>query len=158
MRWRNNHASAFGAAFFIALWVADQPPVVAAGIYKWVDQQGKVHYGDRPTGSDAQAIRLKEAPKVGSLHSGREEKRDRLLQVFEEQRQERREQAATQKKEKEERQRNCNLAKDQLRNYETAGYIYELDKKGDKVILDEAKHAAVLERAKDAVKQWCGKT
>ncbi len=138
-----------------ALWIADT--AVAAEVYKWVDEQGKVHYGDRPL-PGAQSVRLKDVPEVTPIAGEREEKRERLLQVFQEQRQEKREQAEAQKKQKEERERNCNLAKDQLRNYERAGYIYDIDKKGNRVIYDEEKQAAAIQQARDAVKQWCGKT
>ncbi|MGH8605561.1 MAG: hypothetical protein ACREXR_23040, partial [Gammaproteobacteria bacterium] len=81
----------------------------------------------------------------------------RLLQVLEEQRQEKQEEVEAKKKLKQERERNCNLAKDQLRNYEQAGYIYEIDNKGNRVIYDEEKQTAAVQTARDAVKQWCGK-
>lgn len=148
------HVLTSWVALVSALWAADL--VVAAEVYKWVDEQGKVHYGDRPM-AGAQSMRLREVPKVTPMPDEREQKRERLLQVLDEQRQEKREEAETQKKRKEERERNCNLAKDQLRNYEQAGYIYEIDKKGNRVIYDEEKKAAAVQTARDAVKQWCGK-
>ncbi|MGH8647268.1 MAG: DUF4124 domain-containing protein [Gammaproteobacteria bacterium] len=137
-----------------ALWVADL--AAAREVYKWVDEHGKVHYGDRPL-PGAQSVRLRDVPGVTPMPGEGEEKRERLLQVLKEQRQEKREEVEAQKKRKEERERNCNLAKDQLRNYEQAGYIYEIDKKGNRVIYDEEKQAAAVQTARDAVKQWCGK-
>ena len=39
--------------------------VSAGEVYKWVDKDGKVHYGDRPK-HDAQQV----APKIGTLPAG----------------------------------------------------------------------------------------
>ena len=33
-----------------------------AGVYKWVDEQGQVHYGDRPQADSAQEMKLKAPP------------------------------------------------------------------------------------------------
>ncbi len=145
---------ASGIALVSALWVAD---LAAAGeVYKWVDEHGKVHYGDRPR-PGAQSVPLRDVPEATPMPSERVEKRERLLQVLKEQRQEKREEAEERKKQKEERARNCNLAKDRLRNYEQAGTIYEIDNEGNRVIYDEEKQAAAVQAARDAVKQWCGK-
>ncbi|MGH6636671.1 MAG: DUF4124 domain-containing protein [Gammaproteobacteria bacterium] len=141
-------------ALVSALWVADLAG--AGAVYKWVDEHGKVHYGDRPL-PGAQTVRLRDVPEVTPMPGEREEKRKRLLQVLEEQRQEKREAVEAQKKLKQERERNCNLARDRLRNYEQAGYIYEIDQKGNRVIYDEGKQAAAVQAARDTVKQWCGK-
>ncbi|MGH8613202.1 MAG: DUF4124 domain-containing protein [Gammaproteobacteria bacterium] len=140
-------------ALVSALWVAD---LAATGkVYKWVDEHGKVHYGDRSL-PGAQSVRL-DVPEVTPIPGEREQKRERLLQVLEEQRQEKQEEVEAKKKLKQERERNCNLAKDQLRNYEQAGYIYEIDNKGNRVIYDEEKQTAAVQTARDTVKQWCGK-
>lgn len=49
---------------FIALgWAAllAASPSPAADVYKWVDEQGKVHYGDRPAGKDASKLDIKQS-------------------------------------------------------------------------------------------------
>lgn len=141
-------------ALVSALWVAEL--AAAEEVYKWVDEYGKVHYGDRPL-PGAQSVRLRDVPEVTPPPREREQKRERLLQVLEEQRQEKRGEVEAKKKQKEERERNCTLAKDQLRNYEQAGYIYDIDKKGNRIIYDEEQKSAAVQTARDAVKQWCGK-
>ena len=36
----------------------------ADGVYKWVDAQGRVHYGDRPQSNTAQPLDIRPAPPV----------------------------------------------------------------------------------------------
>ncbi len=79
MRSRAIQVLASWVALVSALWIAD--PAVAAEVYKWVDEKGKVHYGDRPL-PGAQSMRLKDVPQVTPIAGEREEKRERLLQVF----------------------------------------------------------------------------
>lgn len=135
------------------LWVAD--PVTGGEIYKWVDGSGKVHFSDRPL-PGAQSMHLRDVPQPLPPRD-REVKRERLLQVFEEQRREKREKMETKNKLKQDREHNCNLAKDRLQGYEQAGYIYKIDKKGNRVIFDEEQQATAIQAARDAVKQWCKK-
>ena len=57
-----------------------------AGVYKWIDDNGKVHYGDKPiTTQPSVEINVDDSAPAPSLHGGldqlsREEKRERLLQ------------------------------------------------------------------------------
>lgn len=36
----------------------------AGGVYKWVDDNGVVHYGDRPNTTEAQEVKIDPAPEV----------------------------------------------------------------------------------------------
>lgn len=38
-----------------------------AEVYRWVDDKGKVHYGDRPKDSQSETVNVKPAPKIGTL-------------------------------------------------------------------------------------------
>lgn len=50
-----------------ALLLAITPAISAAAIYKWVDQQGNVHYGSNPpAGQPAQTIQPPPPPPAGS--------------------------------------------------------------------------------------------
>jgi hypothetical protein len=38
--------------------------VQADGVYKWIDAQGRIHYGDRPQSNTAQPLNIRPAPPV----------------------------------------------------------------------------------------------
>lgn len=131
-------------------------PVWAAGVYKWVDEQGRVHYGDKPQGGQAESVDVKSEPGTSSAPAvDLDQTRQRLLQAYEEERLEREQKRAEAAKEAERRKQNCARAKDELRNLETASYLYDFDEKGERVILNDAEHARALARARADVKEWC---
>ncbi len=53
--------------------------VAMAQIYRWVDEQGAVHFGDRPPEeADAEAVKLPEGPSEETISKAQEELRQRL--------------------------------------------------------------------------------
>lgn len=127
----------------------------AAGVYKWVDENGKVHYSDRPQGSKSQSIDIKSAPEAGQSEEARRRKRDKLLNVYAEERQERREKAEQKKQEIKKRKQRCNQSRDRLAGYERASYLYNLDEDGNRVVMNDKQRAALTRRAQASVKKWC---
>lgn len=92
------------------------PAAQAAGVYKWVDEQGKVHYGDRPGNSNASKIAVPTAsPPADKSLSERNAKRDKLLQTMEEERKLKEEDSRKAKQEGAERTQRCIQAQDTLK-------------------------------------------
>ena len=88
-------------------------PIAAnAGVYKWVDENGKVHYGDSPQVSQPTVeMNVEETAPEPSFSEdllSREEKRERLLQSMEEDRLEKQEKRDIQKAENEKNRQKCN--------------------------------------------------
>ncbi len=55
-------------------------------VYKWVDEDGKVHFADRPTGSNAEQVDIKSSDdslKPDLETEKRLEKQRKLLKVYE---------------------------------------------------------------------------
>ncbi len=129
-----------------------------AGVYKWVDEQGNVHYGDRPDGQGAKALQVPEgrgaAPPPAT--DSRAERQRRLLDAMETDRIERREARRQQAAAAEDRERRCHYARDRLRRFEAAARLYDLDGQGERRILSDRERALALDRAKADIKKWCG--
>jgi hypothetical protein len=130
-----------------------------AGVYKWVDEQGRVHYGERPPERiQAQEMQIKEAPPDVSPiedEAGRRDKEQRLLRAFDEERAQKKELQQKSREEQEKRQRNCALARDRLRRYQNASSLYNLDKQGERRTLSDAERSASEQRAQQDVARWC---
>ena len=129
--------------------------VFSAGVYKWTDADGNIHYGDRPVDS-AEKIKVKSGHKPDPRLREHQQKRDRLLEVFDDERREKRSEKALAMKQKAKQQQKCSDAQEKLQQYKTAGYLYKLGDNGERTILGDEEHAAALETAQDSVKHWCG--
>jgi len=96
--------------------------VSGAKVYKWVDQDGNVHFGDRPNTDGAQEMEIKTrepvtpAPVAPRLQGNT--LRSNISDVMEEERLRRKEAREKEKEARDSRQRNCLLARDRLRSYE----------------------------------------
>ena len=127
-----------------------------AEIYKWVDEKGNIHYGDKPV-ANSEEIVIPEKTNVQSrpTRQERDEKRKRLLESFAEDRADRQEQQAKQEQKKKKLNRQCAIARDKLKVYNRARRLYDLDEKGERVILsDKARQQAVDQLAAD-IKKHC---
>ena len=110
-----------------------------AEIYKWTDENGRVHYGERPDNPNTEKVEIKStAPKPDTgIDSDRKEKQRKLLDAFEEERAEKKQKKAEAEQKKREMERRCAKAKDRLRRLKNAGAYYALDKNGNRYYLEE---------------------
>jgi len=128
-----------------------------AEIYKWVDDEGKIHYGDKPSiNSDSEALDVN-IDKSGNQDSTkhRKDRQEKLLESLEESRKRKEEAAEKKKKDIESQKRKCALAKRTLKGYERAGYLYGLDKEGNKVIRTNEEREKATEAQRKKVKKLC---
>lgn len=132
------------------------PAAHAAGVYKWVDEQGKVHYGDRPGNNNASKIAVPSSPPPSDKSlSERNAKRDKLLQTMADERKLKEEDASKAKQQSEERKQRCIEAQDKVKRYERARYIYKPTEGGQEIIFSEEERQKATVEAKKAVEEWC---
>ncbi len=135
-------------------------PIIAyAGVYKWVDENGKVHYGDQPQASKP-AVEMNiddtaSTPSYSDDELSREEKRERLLQSMEEDRVEKQEQREKQKAVKEKNRQRCNRYRDQMRHIERASSLYKLDRDGNRVYMSDGDRARATKNLQAKIKKYC---
>ncbi|MEJ1298539.1 MAG: DUF4124 domain-containing protein [Candidatus Sedimenticola sp. (ex Thyasira tokunagai)] len=136
-------------------------PTVTAGVYRWVDENGKVHFTDRqPPGQKTKQVKIRQLEN-GDRKDGvrteaeRKQLRQRLLDSYRQDREAKQEAAAKKKKEAHELEVRCIYAKDQLREYQNASGIYEPQADGSRKMLSKEDHAATIKRIKKSVERWC---
>lgn len=127
----------------------------AAGVYTWTDEQGKVHYGDQPGNAAAREIILPATPAPDADQRERLQRQQKLLEVFEAEREEKRQQASRRKAEQQQRERECGYAKLRLQRYEQAGGLAVQDSDGKERQLSKSEYRQVLDEARKAVAHWC---
>ena len=131
-----------------------------AGVYKWVDENGKIHYGDSPQISqptvEMNVDDTAPAPSFSDDEMSREEKRERLLQSMEEDRLEKQEKRDRQKAEKEKNRRKCNRYRDRMRHYERANALYKLDRDGNRIYIPDSDRVRATKSLRAKIKKYCG--
>jgi hypothetical protein len=145
-------------AFVMMLAVSSVGMAFASDIYKWTDEQGNIHYGDRPTNEASEeplAVSSKpiDLSKVQARVQTRYEERAAV------------EEAAASKPAEPtpeelpaqalERQEKCATYKARLRKFLTSRHLYRADENGDRVYLDEDETLAARERVENQVAKYC---
>jgi hypothetical protein len=109
-----------------------------AEVFKWVDDKGRVQYGETPpVGTDATKMNV--PPPSGNADAPAKAK----------------EPASKPAANSEERTVRCEFEKKQQELLNGDAPVIYKDEKGEMVALDDAKKAAAKERVKDNVKRYC---
>jgi lysyl-tRNA synthetase class II len=127
----------------------------AAEVYKWEDDQGQVHYGRKPPDDGATAIEIKPHHESDQATLKRIEKNEKLLRVYEEERQISKQEAMEARKEEEERRNQCTRAKKALDNLDYGGRLYRLNENGEKVFLSEEDRNKERQAIRKQMKKVC---
>lgn len=134
--------------------------MAVADVYQWTGEQGQVHFSDRPLQSDAERLQLRPAPQLKSLsgdRAQRERKRQRLLHIYQEERQERRLEAQKRKQARLSNQKKCEQARSYQARLERSSAIYEKNEKGERHYLDQRERERLMQRNQAVIEQYCGK-
>ncbi|MFT5175809.1 MAG: hypothetical protein ACI8W7_004002 [Gammaproteobacteria bacterium] len=147
-------------AITLLLFTFTPATVPAAGIFKWVDKNGKTHFGDRPPADVTRPdeVKIRDIPEVDRQVPSDAERRARqnlMLRNFELEREQKKALAAKDKVKKKKLARQCVIAKRRLEKYQKAGYLYGLDDLGNKVIRSDAERAQATKKIETTINKNC---
>ncbi len=135
------------------------PASALSEIYKWVDQKGRTHYGEKPparTHSEQLHIKPSSSPPDGHVSQQEYKSRQRnLLRAYEEERLQREDNRLKAKQDKERRIRQCSAARDRQRMTAGRYRLYDYDKQGNRVYLDAQAIDRTRATADREVKRLC---
>jgi len=125
-------------------------------IYRWVDEKGATHYGERPPqGAKAREVEDKLAnPPGANAPTPTEDWQDKDREF----RQRQIEAGQAQEKKEQEAQRRramCNEQRDLLARLRQAGRTYHLNEQGERVYDDDAEREKAVARQEKLVAQYC---
>ncbi len=125
-----------------------------AEVYKWIDENGKIVYGDKPTSTDADKIKIKSAPVHDPVVQGRNKRQNKLLNVMQQERGERDTLKKEEKQKKEEQMSICVDARKELQEIKDASFLYRNtdDPNNPEIITDEERKAEELKYEKYIIK------
>ena len=132
---------------------------LAGDIYKWVDDEGNVHYGDKPVGTqpvermaidsrptDQARVAQQTQARVEARAAAREEEAAAAAEGPSEE--ELQAQAA-------ERRQKCETSRANMQRLVTSRRIYREDENGERVYLDESEMQATRQRVEDEISEFC---
>jgi hypothetical protein len=144
--------------FIILLLFFSVNTIVFAEIFKWTDEKGNVHYGDKPT-STSQQLDINEeesSPRpVNKSDETRVERRRKLTEAMTEDRLDKEKKKSQEKKKKAKLSRKCMYAKDTLRRNEKAGSLYNFDKQGNRYTLSDEQRIRSIKSLKKKINKYC---
>jgi hypothetical protein len=133
--------------------------IASETIYKWTDENGNVHYGDRPSGAPTEerltlTFRRTDSAAVQQRMQARLDRqatRDETRTAEEAARQDEAEQAAAASG----REQACIKARERLQSYVQARRLYRTDDNGERVYLDDAQREEARRKAEEKVSEFC---
>lgn len=132
-------------------------PVGATDVYKWVDDEGKTHYSEKPLHEDANKMEILQS--TGKSRSARQNNhdRDKLLQVMEEERQAKKEEKRQAEETKLVQAEKCEKIEKRLAGLLGGGVFYSKNKEGERIYLTEEEVTAEINRLEKARNSLCHK-
>lgn len=146
------------ATFVLILALATTGTVAAAEIYKWVDEDGTTHYGDRPTGDvHEQRIAIASRPtdpdRVKQEVQARLEREQRMAELDAQQPEGPSEDDL--RAEADERSQKCNVFRQRMESFTHSRHLYREDTDGERVYLDESEMQAARDKVQGQVNEYC---
>lgn len=127
----------------------------AEGVYKWVDAEGRTHFGSRPPpGQKTEQLSRQVGPSDAAPAQGNRSWQEQLDLSNQRRQQARDKEQAAVRQEQEGRQR-CQAARSALDSLERGGARYRINDQGEREYLDDAQRQAARELASQRVATYC---
>jgi len=128
-----------------------------AGVYKWFDEDGNVHFGDRPPQAEnAEQVKVpKSAPASQAPDAAeRRQTQQRMLDIYQEDREKKKQAKAEEKRKRKEMEARCVVARDRLKSFKDA-VLYDLEEDGKRSYYSEEKKQATIQQLEAQIKKHC---
>lgn len=138
--------------------VAFGASAMASEIYKWTDEEGNVHYEDRPTVDDVERVAINSSPTSNSSVRASENARRARQSAREDaiaKRDEEERKAAEVAQIAAEREQKCQESRNRMENYLQARRLYREDESGEREYLDDTQVMEAREQAQEDIQAYC---
>jgi hypothetical protein len=131
----------------------------ASEIYKWTDEEGNVHYEDRPSGAPTEerlALNYRRTDsgavqqRINARHERQAARREAKSAAEVAERE-----AAENATAEEQRKQACDRARTRLETYLQSARLYRTDDNGERVYLDEKQRQEARRKAEEQVNELC---
>ena len=131
---------------------------LSGDIYKWTDEDGNVHYEDRPTGDEVELVAFSRSTDSSAVRASNDARRAneaarsdaRKERDLDDQKAANEEMAANIRAEK------CQESRDRMESYLTARRLYKEGEAGERVYLDDSQIMDARSQAQEDIQEYCG--
>jgi len=111
--------------------------ITNAGVYRWKDKNGNIHFSDKPH-ADAAQVDIK-APKPSGIGISKQQtqRRKELLEKFDEKNKKNKQQALNKQRKRDSIDKYCTDLKNRLRDYKDVDFLFSRDKAGERFNLSD---------------------
>jgi len=133
------------------------PALAQAEVYRWVDSEGRTHFGDRPpTQAASQEVQVESAPaRVDNAARDRQQKMNVFLEQKQQERDQRRAADAKAEKQAAKRAELCTKMRARLKHLDSVSTFYNLNEEGERVFVSESENTRIRERFRKKVNETC---
>ena len=135
---------------FICIFI--QTPA-SAGIYKWVDDEGQIHYSEHPVGNDAEKIKIRTNETTKPRKINQADKK--VVEATEDAKKKAAEEKQEEVVSKKEKRQYCNEAKHDLAVIQSRGRLREINAKGEYTYLSESQRQQRITAAQKKKREFC---
>jgi len=141
--------------FIILILVFVSP--VSAGIYKWTDSDGNVHFGDRPAdNASATELTIKSNNNTGITNSsGNKKEREYLLKQIEKNKQEEAKKTKKRTASDKKRKKRCDYYKRRYQSHIQSNRSYRMSPGGERTYLSAEQREAKKRKISNGVSKYC---
>jgi len=139
-----------------SLWVCGA--ALAGEIYKWTDEDGNVHFEDRPLGDDVERLKvISNNTNNDSVRASVDSRHEREIARTEARTQRDKDQqaAAEAKAEAEQRHVKCQESRTRMQTYLKSRRLYKQGDAGERVYLDEDQTMQARADAQEMIQKYC---
>lgn len=145
-------------AFALMLVLLAAGSTATGQIYKWTDEEGNVHFGDTPVGTEAEKVAIQSRrTNAERVQAEQEARASAAAKAAEE------EAAATPQGPTEEeiqarvaeRAKKCETYRERLTRFVRSRRIYTEDENGERVYMNEEEMQAAREKVENQVQEYC---
>lgn len=132
-------------------------PIAQAGTYRWVDENGQTHFGDRPpanTASDEVTLKAS-APSSDEAVRQRKQRVNEFLEQTERERAERNKAEAEQEAKAAKHEARCQALRARLKYLKRVAGIYRLNNEGERVFVDDEENERLRREFRAKVQSEC---
>lgn len=132
-------------------------PITQAGAYRWVDENGQTHFGDRPPASAvADEVRLETAPpNLDAAASERKQRVSEFLEQSEKERAARGKAQAGQEARAAKLKAHCDALEARLKHLKSVSGIYRLNKEGERIFVNDEENERIRKEFRARVQSEC---
>jgi len=145
---------------FAALAITISAGALADDIYKWTDENGNIHYEDRPSGDPSeQRLQFSYNRTNAKAVQGRVQHQQDVANTRREAREEAdaaERTAADERAAAEQKLAQCESYRANLKTMLESRRVYREDESGERTYLDEAQRAEARSKAEELIKETCG--